>query len=201
MKKIGIMGGTFNPIHLGHLAIAQTAMEEMKLDRVLFIPNASPPHKEISKDEMSGEHRINMVKLAVEDNSNFKICTIESFGGKREYTVNTLRNLRALFPSDEFYFIAGSDALVGMSNWKSPGEIFAQCRVVVTHRAGESKSEFNRAAENLRNAYNAEIFVINMPPLDISSTQIRKKIAAGESVKHLVPDRVGKYISDEKLYV
>jgi len=195
------MGGTFNPIHLGHLAIAQAALDAIPLDRVLFIPNASPPHKEISSGKTSGEHRINMVKLAIEGNPDFRICTIESFGGEREYTVNTLRNLRDLFPSDEFYFIAGSDAVISMNNWKSPDEIFALCKIIAAHRAGESESELFHAVEELKTTHNAEIFVINMPPFDISSTEVREKAAADKSIEHLVPDKVDKYISDEKLYV
>jgi len=199
--RCGIMGGTFNPIHFGHLRIAESAMEAIPLDRILFVPNAAPPHKKIAND-IAFEHRINMINLAIADNSNFRICTIESFGkGEYEYTVNTLANLRELFPNYEFHFIVGADALVDMSKWKSPDEIFALCEIVTTARPGKDSAELDDAISNFRENFRARISVIEMPPTDISSTLVRESVAAGESIEHLVPRKVMEYIWDENLYV
>ena len=201
MEKVGIMGGTFNPIHLGHLLIAEEARAAFGLDQVLFIPNASPPHKK-GRDTVSGEHRINMVKLALENNPHFRICTIESFGQRdAEYTANTLKNLRKLFPDYEFYFITGADALIDMNKWKSPEEIFSQCKVITTMRPGKNTDELDLAVANLKSAYNASISIMKMPAVDISSTQIRNRVKSGESIKYLVPDAVREYIFEENLYV
>ena len=199
--KVGIMGGTFNPIHNGHLRIAETAFAELRLDKVLFVPNAAPPHKRIAND-VAFEHRINMVNLAIANNPNFRICTIESFGkGEAEYTVNTLKNLRELFPSYEFYFITGADALIDMNKWKSPDEIFKLCEIVTTARPGKDSDELDFAIVNLRENYGARVTVIRMPLVDISSTQVREAVAAGLNVEHLVPPKVREYILEEELYV
>jgi len=198
--KVGIMGGTFNPIHLGHLLIAEEARAAFSLGKILFIPNATPPHKQ-NADTIDSAHRINMVKLAIEGNPHFKICTIESFGNGAEYTANTLKNLRELFPNDEFYFITGADALVDMNLWRSPQEIFSRCEVVTTMRPGKNTAELDSAIANLRAAYNAKISKMIMPLIDISSTQIRQKTAAGESIMYLVPDQVREYILEENLYM
>jgi len=194
------MGGTFNPIHLGHLLIAEEARVAFELDKVLFIPNASPPHKDVT-DTVDSEHRINMVKLALENNPYFRICTIESFGNGAEYTANTLKNLRKLFPDYELYFITGADALIDMNKWKSPEEIFSQCKVITTMRPGKNTDELDLAAANLKTAYNASISIMKMPAVDISSTQIRNRAKNGESIKYLVPDSVREYILEEKLYM
>jgi len=177
----------------------QEARAQFSLDKVLFIPNATPPHKEAS-DIIDSEHRINMVKLAIEDNPHFRICTIESFGNGAEYTANTLKGLRQLFPADEFYFITGADALIDMNKWKSPEEIFSECKVITTMRPGKNTAELDLAAANLKDIYNAEIFIMKMPEVDISSTQIRERAAAGESIQYLVPESVRKYIVEENLY-
>ena len=194
----GIMGGTFNPIHHGHLLIAETARTTFNLDRILFVPNGAPPHKDAL---LNGEHRINMVKMAISDNPNFRICTVESFGNDAEYTANTLKNLKTLFPGDEFYFITGADALISMNNWKTPEEIFSNCRVITTMRPGKNTDELDFAIAALTRTYGAEIFKMEMPMIDVSSTEIREKVAAGESVQYLVPDKVREYILEEKLYV
>jgi len=193
------MGGTFNPIHHGHLLIAETAYNSFGLDRVLFVPNGAPPHK---GDLLSGEHRINMVKLAIADNPHFRICTLESFGKKdAEYTANTLKDLRTLFPGDEFYFITGADALISMADWKTPEEIFSECSVITTMRPGKKTDELDYAIANLKQTYEAKIFKMKMPLVDISSTEIRSKTKSGESVQYLIPDKVREYILDERLYV
>jgi len=191
------MGGTFNPIHHGHLLIAETARTTFNLDRILFIPNGAPPHKDAL---LGNEHRINMVKLAIEDNPNFRICTVESFGNGAEYTANTLKNLRMLFPDDEFYFITGADALINMGEWKTPEDIFSQCSVITTMRPGKNTGELDRAIVNLTQTYNAKIFKMKMPLVDISSTEIRNKTQSGKSIQYLVPGKVRDYILEEKLY-
>ena len=196
--KTGIMGGTFNPIHHGHLLIAETARTAFNLDRILFVPNGAPPHK---GDLLSGEHRIAMVKLAIEDNPHFRICTLESFGNEAEYTANTLKNLRTLFPDDEFYFITGADALISMAQWRTPKEIFSQCSVITTMRPGKNTEELDQAIEDLQQTYDAKIFKMKMPLVDISSTEIRNKTKSGESIHYLVPDKVREYVKDENLYV
>lgn len=196
MGKMGIMGGTFNPIHHAHLIIAQCAVEKYNLDKVLFITAGNPAHKgsECIEDK---EHRHNMVKLAVKDNNTFEACDIEIKRHKPTYTIDTLIELSELYPEDELFFIIGTDILNSLVNWKNAERLFDYCKFVVATRAfydlEHSSSEFVK-----NNADKISFF--EAPISDLSSTGMRKKIRLGNSVKYLVPKKVGKYIIKHNLY-
>jgi len=208
--KIGILGGTFNPIHNAHLALAASAAEQLALNFVLFIPNAAPPHKEVA-DGVSITHRVNMVELAIANNPKFQLCMIEASPNEKNYTADTVEILSKRYPGGEFYYIAGSDALAEMNGWRDPHRIFANSRVAATVRATtpaaqsaappSEKGALSNVIENLKQTYNADITIITMPPEDISSTQVRQIVKSGGDITALVPDKVRDYILGEGLYV
>ncbi|MBF0620085.1 MAG: nicotinate-nucleotide adenylyltransferase [Candidatus Omnitrophica bacterium] len=189
MKKIALFGGTFDPVHIGHLLMARTALETMKFDKVIFIPSCVPPHK---SGEMlfSVEDRFEMVKLAIMGNPQFEASDFEVKNGGRSYSLETVRYFRGLFPSeDKLYFVVGGDAAKGIENWKGVDEIKTLCSFVTANRPGYSRGDAKKK-------YPA----VTMHGVDISSTEIRKRILAGKSVQYLVPDNVLDYIRKNHLY-
>lgn len=199
MKKIGILGGTLNPIHLGHLMIAEEAYEELQLEKVLFMPSGCPPHKNLA-DISSNDHRANMVSLAIEGNSHFGFSDFEM---KREgviYTSDTLKLLREANPDTEYYFIMGADSLLYFDKWHLPEEILKNAVIVVADRDFSSE-RIREYADMLKKKYDiCDIRFINSPNISISSSDIRKRIQDGKSVRYLVGENVEKYILKNELY-
>ena len=196
MKKIGIIGGTFNPIHLGHLIIAEKCLEALNLDKILFMPSGNPPHK---KNVLNGEIRGDMIKLAINGNQNFEYSDFELKRTGIIYTADTLSLMKQQNKDYELYFILGADSLLQMESWHEPSEIFKLCTVVVTDR------DFNRETvrdkiKSFENKYDANIIYVVTPYIDISSSEIRELVNSGKSIKYLVPVDVENYINKNNLY-
>lgn len=199
MKKVGIMGGTFNPIHNGHLFLAEHAYDQAKLDYILFMPTMNPPHK-ADIDVLSAEHRLNMVKLAIKDNPNFVLSDIELNRPGITYTSDTLKILKEKEPDTEFYFIVGADSLMMMTQWKDPQTVFNLSILVAGGRENYSLEQLRKQANYLEKTYNGKIILLDMPYIGISSELIRKRIAKNKSVRYYVPDEVLDYIKRHNLY-
>lgn len=192
LKKIGILGGTFDPIHTGHLVLADELREKLKLERVIFIPSASPPHK-TEHQLSSAVHRFEMTKLALKGNPHFSVSDIELKREGLSYTVETLRKLKELYKDSEIYFLTGSDVLDEITTWKEPDEIYRLAKMVIGIRPGfdEFDPEDHFAKKSV---------IIGITGVDVSSTQIREKVAKSESIKYLVPSEVEEYIRRKHLY-
>ena len=201
MKRVGILGGTFDPIHLGHLITAENAFDFAGLDEILLIPTGCSYFKEDQK-VTSAVQRYEMTCLAAEGNPHFHVTDMETKRPGNSYTAVTLRELKALRPEDQFYYIVGADTLVMMSMWKDPGAIFDACTILVETRQDEVGSEgLAEEAEKLRTAYGADIVFLPSRQIDISSTEIRERVSGGKSIRYLVPDSVEQYIRREGLYL
>lgn len=186
--RIGIFGGTFNPIHFGHLVLAEQALEKLDLDKVIFIPSFYPPHKK-SADIASAAHRYNMVKLAIQGNARFKVSDIEIKRRGRSYSIDTLRQLKKIYPKARLFFISGSDVSDQISRWKSINQILSLANFVLAKRPGYRLKKHNK-----------NISVISITELDISSSMVRRKIKAKKSIRYLMPMRIYKYIKEKGLY-
>ena len=199
-KKVGIMGGTFNPIHNGHLILGQTAYEQFGLDEVLFMPNKKPYYKKLSKN-VTDEQRCDMVKLAIENNDAFTFSDIEVTREGVTYTVETLRILTQQNPDHEYYFIMGADSLFHFDSWKEAGEIVKMATLLVATRDSMATFDIESQMEYLQSEFeDARIECLFSPSLEISSNQLRKRCREGKSIRYLVPDKVAFYIEDHDLY-
>jgi nicotinate-nucleotide adenylyltransferase len=192
--KLGIFGGTFNPIHLGHLLIAQDACEAFGLSRLLFIPSATPPHK-AAPDLADARHRLAMVKLAVRDNPRFACSGMEIERGGVSYTIQTVRTLLQDHPKAKLYLLIGSDSLREFHQWKESRQLTRLCRIIAVHRPGENRFDFNRAR-----LPGFRPFTLRGHPFDVASSDIRERLRSGKSVRYLVPEAVAKYIAKHRLY-
>lgn len=201
MKKIGIMGGTFNPIHIGHLVLAENSMEEMELDEVWIIPTGCSYMKEDFADILPGKERLAMTVLAAEGNDRIKCLDTEIKREGYTYSYETLEQLAQEYPENHFYFIFGADCLFSIETWRYPERIFRNCTVVAAVRNGTSLSEMERKRSELMQKYEADIRLLPFLNLEISSTMIREKIKQGASVRYLLPDKVYSYIREKNFYV
>lgn len=201
MEKIGISGGTFNPIHIGHLIIAEIARDRFGLDKVLFVPSGMPPHKNLSNVAYA-EHRFDMVQKAVKSNPYFIDSRIEVDRGGYTYTVDTLKKLREIYGnSASLYYIIGADVLNDLLTWKNHEEVFEICEFIAVLRPGNDVQAFKNQMEYLKNSHFAKIHYIDAPLIDISSTGIRDSVKEGRSIKYLVPEAVEEYIKLNRLYI
>lgn len=198
-KKAGIMGGTFNPIHLGHLLLAENARESYQLDEIIFIPSG---HSYMKADNEVADRwrRYEMTKLAVEDNSSFLVSAIEVNREGNSYTYETLLELEKAEPDTEFYLIVGADSLFSMEQWRKPEAIFSSCIILAAIRGDKSRDNLQEQAEYLTDKYQARIKLLEMQQISISSTDIRKRIKEQHSVRYMLPDKVGAYIKEHHLY-
>ncbi|MDD2971963.1 MAG: nicotinate-nucleotide adenylyltransferase [Lachnospiraceae bacterium] len=197
-KKIGIMGGTFDPIHIGHLLMANAAREYFRLDEILFIPSGNPYFKEHITDK---QRRYEMVSLAIEDNKSFTISDIEINRPGNTYSYETLEELTREHPENRYYFIVGADSVFYMEQWKNIEQLFHCCTIAVAVRDGYSVDELKVYMNKLMTTYpNCRIELFNTSRFDISSTEIRDHIATGHSVQYLVPDKVLSYINENHIY-
>ena len=197
-KKVGIMGGTFNPIHFGHSLLAETAFHQFQLDEILIMPTKNPYYKKIS-NSVTEEDRVAMVELAIEDNAHFRLSKEELNREGTTYTVETLSQLTARHPDYEYYFIMGADSLYHIESWKDPAQILKLATIVVAGRAGTGSS-LSSQIEYIENKYDSEIYRLNSPVLEISSNDIRRRIRDGESIRYLLPAKVADYIYEHGLY-
>lgn len=200
-KKIGIMGGTFNPIHNGHLILGQTAFEQFELDEILFMPNRKPYYKKMS-NAVTDEQRCDMVKLAIEGNEAFSFSDIEMKREGDTFTIDTLRILTEENPDCEYYFIMGADSLFHFDSWKEPEEITKLAVLLVATRESMASFDIESQIEYLQSEYeNARIQCLFSPNLEISSSQLRKRCREKKSIRYLVPDSVASYIQEHQLYL
>lgn len=199
MKKIGIMGGTFNPIHNAHLMIAQAACEQFQLDEVWFMPLKKPPHK--SEDEIvSEEHRCRMVQFAIDDIGPFSLSDMELKRKGTTYTCETLAQCVEEYPQTKFYFILGGDSLKDFDKWFCPQEIVRLCTVLAVSRGTMSEEELARRCQQLSAQFHGDFLPVSMPTVSISSEEIRGKLRRHESVAGYVPEKVCRYIGIHGLY-
>lgn len=197
-KKLGIMGGTFNPIHNGHLLLAEMARDELKLDQVLFMPSGNSYMKD-SASIVSKKDRIQMTALAISDNPYFKLSLLETERQGATYTCDTLTELRELMPEHDLYFILGADSLFSIDRWKNPEMIMQNCVLTASVREGSLK-DIEEKAEDLKERFRARIHLLPERNIDISSTEIRRRLKEGRSVKYMLPDQVLHYIRENNLY-
>lgn len=196
--KIGILGGTFDPIHFGHLILAETAYDRFSLDKVLIMP-AGDPYFKADRGVSADPDRAEMVKLAIADNPHFEFSDIELIREGDTYTVDTLNILKEQYPYDDLYLIVGSDTLFQIEKWYKPAEIFRMAAILSSSR-NIDVSELNEQMDYLRKKYGAKIVNLYMPNIDISSTDIRDKVKHDMSVRYFLPDAVIDYIFEHGLY-
>lgn len=199
MKKIGIMGGTFNPIHNGHLEMAKRAYQQFELDEVWFMPTKNPPHKENSNIE-SNEHRAEMIISAIKDIPYFSLSTLEYERKGMTYTKDTLDEVAKKYPEDYFYFIIGSDSLAYIETWKEAKELLAMAHLLSAPRVPSNPEADNKKKAFLEEEYNADIQFIDMEPVIVASQEIRTMLKEGKSINGLLPETVITYIKENNLY-
>lgn len=192
--RIGLFGGTFDPIHIAHLIIAESVRDQLQLDKLIFMPCAAPPHK-TGNDISSAEHRLNMVRKAIRDNPVFEVSTVEIDRGGTSYTVDTLRTLSEIYQlhREQMFLIMGGDNLRDIGNWRRPDEIAKLCRIVVAERPD---FRYNEEVP----AYLRDLLHIKMPLLEISASDIRQRVRRAASIKYLVIPAVEDYINAFSLY-
>ena len=199
MQRIGILGGTFNPPHKGHIYIAKMAKRLTNLDRMIFIPCYVPPHKEVSGG-VSAKQRFDMTRIATADIPEFEISDIEIKKGGTSYTAETLEKLKELYPDDTLCFVVGGDSLQGMETWYHPERIFALANIIAFARDEMDREKLFELRDFYKNKYGAQIEVIDVAPVDVSSSQIRSLVAEGKGVGDLVDPAVMEYIEKNGIF-
>ncbi len=191
-KKIGIMGGTFDPVHYGHLFIASQAKECFGLEVVVFVPCCSPPHKEGITGGAGSEDRYRMVLLAIESNPCFVISSVELERGGKSYSIETVSEFKRKYGAESrIYFIIGMDNMNELSEWKDINRLAEECEFIAAKRPGWAEKELR---------WKGRCRIMEVPLLEISSSDIRERIKKGRSIRYLVPETVENYISDHCLY-
>jgi nicotinate-nucleotide adenylyltransferase len=214
-ERIGLFGGTFNPVHRGHLRAAQAVRSRFRLNRVLFIPSYLPPHKQTT-EMASPQNRFAMVELAVSAFPRLVASPLEIEARERSYSIITLNKIRTIYPEAWIFFILGIDAFLEIETWKSYREVLEQCRFIIISRPGfdlaaargalpsDYEKSFHHVpeGEELGNDFleKFRFFLLLIPALDISSTEIRRRVRCGRSIRGLVPESVEEYIRRKKLY-
>ncbi|HJB01390.1 MAG TPA: nicotinate-nucleotide adenylyltransferase [Candidatus Mediterraneibacter merdavium] len=198
--KVGIMGGTFDPIHIGHLLLGEFAYEDFHMDEIWFMPNRNPPHKVAEHTEEAMHHRIEMVKLAVRDVPHFSLSLYEAETEAHSYTYSTLREFNRRCPDDDFYFILGADSLFAIEEWRNFEEIFPACTILAAMRDDKDAQSMQLQIDYLSERYGARIELLRAPLVEISSTTIRRRASLDLSVRYMVPDAVADYIKRHQLY-
>ena len=203
VRKIGVMGGTFNPVHNGHLVTAQEALSQFKLDRVIFIPTGNPPHK-VEKDIAAAEDRYIMTVIATSSNSNFFVSRMEIDRKEKSYTIDTVRQLRKKHgENSSLYFITGADAILEILTWKNTNEIISLCKFIAATRPGYDMTrieDFRKKLFSSSEASYKKIYIMEIPALSISSTDIRNRVRSGQPIDYLLPEGVSNYILKHGLY-
>jgi nicotinate-nucleotide adenylyltransferase len=197
MGDIGILGGTFNPPHMGHLVMAQEALDQLDLDRVVFMPVAVPPHKE-AREDPGAAARLELCCLAVAHDERFEVSTLEIERGGASFTVDTLRELHDVEPEHDLTFIVGGDMAQSLPAWREPEAILRLARLAVAEREGVRREDIARRLEPLHDGDRVVFF--DMPRIDVSSSTIRRRVAEGRPVRYLVPDAVAAAIAEHGLY-
>jgi nicotinate-nucleotide adenylyltransferase len=209
--RLGIFGGTFNPIHMGHLRVAEEVRDICGLDRIIFVPSGNPPLK--TNELAEATHREAMTRLATDSNISFAVSDIEMRDGDKSYTVNTIEKLRSIYPGDELFFIMGLDAFLDLPKWLWPERIISAMDFIVMTRPGFSCDEMKASPfvegisigaaagiTDCRLKGGRKALVVQVTGIDISSKAIRQLVSSGSSIKYLVPETVEQYIASNRLY-
>ncbi len=197
--KIGLIGGTFNPIHHGHLILSEYVREDCKLDKVIFIPTGLPPHK-VELTVENPEIRLEMTKIAIEGNRFFSVSDIETYREGLSFTIDTIIQLKAIYPNDQLYFIIGADSFFELSNWKYYEKLISSTNIIVVNRPGGKNNLIQTKIKEYEDLFGANIIEVKSPLIDISSSDIRNRVKNGKSIKYLVPRNVEEYILQKSLY-
>jgi nicotinate-nucleotide adenylyltransferase len=197
MGDIGILGGTFNPPHMGHLVMAQEALDQLDLDRVVLMPVAVPPHKE-AREDPGAVARLELCRLAVAGDERFEVSSLEIDRGGASFTVDTLKELHDVEPEHDLTFIVGGDMAQSLPAWREPEAILALARLAVAEREGVRREDIARRLDALHDG--SRVVFFDMPRIDISSSSIRRRVAEGRPVRYLVPDAVAEAIAEQGLY-
>jgi nicotinate-nucleotide adenylyltransferase len=195
--RVGILGGAFNPPHIGHLVCAQEAVLQLELERLLFVPTGQAPHREIEQDP-GPEARLEMCELAVDDDEPFEVSRAEIDREGPSYTVETLRALHEASPDDELFLVLGGDQAAALPKWHEPEEVLKLATVSVVHRTGFHREAVAVDIARLKGAAGVHFF--DMPRVDVSSSLVRRRVAEGRPIRYLVPDKVAGYIEENGLY-
>ena len=198
--NIGVLGGTFDPIHNGHIIVAEEVKAQLNVAEILFVPAGQPWLKE-SSPILAAEHRVQMVRLAISSAPYFKLSTIEIERAGHSYTVDTIAELQTRFGlGDEIFFILGQDSLTQLPQWKEPSRLIKMCRLVAVPRPGYPRPDLESLEANIPGS-SLSVILLDKPQIDISATEIRKRVTQGLSIRHLVPEPVAEYIRKNKLYL
>lgn len=199
-ERLGLMGGTFDPVHYGHLVAAEAARVDFGLDRVVFVPSGHPPHK-TGKPITSGWDRYVMTMMAVSDNPHFDVSDIEIKREGLSFAIDTVRQFRRVSQAGaEIYFITGADACLEIFSWKDSRQLLSECRVIAATRPGISGEHLREEIARLYPDFSESFFVLEVPALAISSTDIRTRVREGRSIRYLLPESVRQYIKRRRLY-
>ena len=200
MKKIGILGGTFDPVHLGHINLAIDAKAQAGLDKVIFVPAKLQPFK-LDKNVTAGEHRLAMIKEAIDGIDGLEVSPYELEAEGISYTYLTVRAMKKRFGTDaRLYFITGTDSFLKIETWKNAEELIRSCSYIIGTRPGYRKQELDICIERIRRDYNTEVINIDNTQFDISSTEIRKSLESGLPCSDLIPEKTERYITANGLY-
>lgn len=198
-QKIGILGGTFNPIHNGHLIIAESAYDEFELDQVLIMPSGISYLKD-QAEILPGKIRAELVELAIAGNEHFALSTLELDRPGKTFTYETILNLKAIYPDAELYFILGADSLFYIEKWKNPELIFKNCAIIVANRDEYTQKDLEKKCHELMEHYGALIFITSIPKFHVSSHEIRNRLKENKTIRYLLPDPVISHIYNNHLY-
>lgn len=200
IQKIGIMGGTFDPIHMGHLILGETAYEQLGLDKVFFLPAGNPPHKQNRIGRATDVQRVEMVRRAIAGNPHFELSLAEMHADGFTYTYRTLEKLQQEHPTTRLYFILGADSLFDFDKWKEPQRISNACTIVAAVRNHLSPNKLEVRLAALHQQFGGSFIKLDTPNLDISSEFIRKRIHLGQTVRYYLPDTVLAYVKNQQIY-
>jgi nicotinate-nucleotide adenylyltransferase len=195
--RVGILGGAFNPPHIGHLVCAQEALVQLKLDKVVFVPVGQAPHREI-EDDPGAEARLELVELAVADDDRFESSRIELDRDGPSYTSDTLRQMQSAEPKDERFLILGGDQAAGLPTWHAPEEVLSLASVAIAERISWTRNAIGIKLARLKGS--ERVRYLDMPLIQVSSSAIRRRVASGRPIRYLVPDAVAAYIDSNGLY-
>ena len=196
--RVGIFGGTFDPVHQGHMIVAEQVMNELHLDHVVFVPGGIPPHKDASSVRANAEDRFAMVKVAVAGNAKFSVDRVEVDAGRPMHSVETVSIFKERSSKDEWFFITGADEVANLLAWKEPDRLLEQVVMVAATRPGYDLSRLDHLEAALRNF--DRIFPVECTRVDISATGIRRRMLQGKSIRYLVPEGVYEIIEQRRLY-
>ena len=197
-KKIALVGGAFDPIHFGHLATAQAVYDAFDVEKVIFLPLGDAPHKDLSST--AAVQRYDMISKSIEDNKAFAISDIEIKREGKTYTVDTIREIISINGDIEIYFVMGADEIVSIDTWKDPENLLKMCKLIAVNRPKYDTEFVDSEIKKAEDKFNCDIFCLEIPELDISSTDLRNRIRSGKSITYLLPKEAENYIMEHNLY-